>query len=131
MLASRQVSLKLDGLMDDNCVWIPFNHRHVCLMNPETVVTGTHGRVYIASFLLKFSHICKCKHMLVVRICPVSTVSELLTVSKWWTILMLNRKVLEMQRTKTSTHTLWIVELLPHTVNISYPQVIQIRDKYW
>ena len=36
------------------------------------------------------------EHVLGVHICPVSTVSKWLTVSKWWTIPMLNRKELEM-----------------------------------
>ena len=59
------------------------------------------------------------EHVLGVRICPVSTVSKWLTVSKWWTIPMLNRKELEMQRSElfwslSGTHTLLFFRLPCH-----------------
>ena len=42
-LASRQVSLKLDKLLDDNCALDSFNHRLTCSMNPKTAATCTCG----------------------------------------------------------------------------------------
>ena len=55
------------------------------------------------------------EHMLGVCICPVSTMSQWLTVSKWWTIPRLNRKELEMQRSEllwslSGTHTLFFLD---------------------
>ena len=53
-----------------------------------------------------------------VHICPVSTVSKWLTVSKWWTIPMLNIKELELERSELlwsipGTHTLFLPCLNP------------------
>ena len=59
------------------------------------------------------------EHVLGVSICPVSTVSKWLTVSKWWTIPTLNRKELEMQRSEllwslSGTHTFFFFRLPCH-----------------
>ena len=58
-------------------------------------------------------------YVLGVSICPVSTVSKWLTVSKRWTIPTLNRKELEMQRSEllwslSGTHTLFFFRLPCH-----------------
>ena len=42
-LASRQVSLKLDKLLDDNCALDSLNHRLTRSMNPKTAATCTCG----------------------------------------------------------------------------------------
>ena len=59
------------------------------------------------------------EHVLGVSICPVSTVSKWLTVSKWWTIPTLNRKELEMQRSEllwslSGTHAFFFFRLSCH-----------------
>ena len=59
------------------------------------------------------------EHVLGVRICLVSTVSKWLTVSKRWTIPMLNRKELEMQSSElfwslSGAHTLLFFRLPCH-----------------
>ena len=46
-LASRQVALKLDWLLCEDCHF--FNYRLTCSMNPETAVTCTCGHFYFCS----------------------------------------------------------------------------------
>ena len=60
-----------------------------------------------------------CEHVFWVHICPVSTISKWLTILKWWTISMLNRKELKMQRSElpwslSDTHTLLYFRLPCH-----------------
>ena len=77
------------------------------------------------------------EHVLGVRICPVSTVYKWLTISKWWTIPMLNRKELEMQTSellwsRSGTHTVFFFRLPCHChVQQLFNQVNMLISKFF
>ena len=63
------------------------------ISRPYLVPPPCHGWFLLLAFCNPWNEEAgECEHVLGVRICPVSIVSKWLTISKWWTIPMLNRK---------------------------------------